>query len=103
MNKIKLRPLKMLEKVIEKWNNYSEVYAKEAEPGTFQSGMILQNLASCGKADRVLDAGCGPGLVSHTLASSIMKPGAVLYSVDVAEKMLDVMEKRFEGMCTRLK
>lgn len=84
-----------IQKVISQWNDYSRVYADETESGTLQSAITLYNLVGCTKAERIIDAGCGPGLSSQALVSTLMKNGASLYWVDVAERMLDVLQGRF--------
>jgi ubiquinone/menaquinone biosynthesis C-methylase UbiE len=85
-----------IDKVISKWNDCSQAYSDEMEASTLQSAITLYNLVSCNKASRIIDAGCGPGLSSQALASTVMKCNSTVYCVDIAEKMLDVFENRFK-------
>ena len=85
-----------IETVIEKWNAYSKVYSEESEYGTLQSAVVLQNLSWSRFADRIIDAGCGPGLSALSFCSTAMKKGAKIYSVDISDEMLDIFKTRFE-------
>jgi predicted O-methyltransferase YrrM len=87
--------MESLDKVKEKWNAYSSAYSVEAEPVTLQAAVTLYNIASCNKADRILDAGCGPGLAAQALSTTYMKDGSRLYCLDIAEKMIDILHARF--------
>lgn len=85
-----------IDKVITKWNDCSKTYADETESVTLQSAMNLYNLVNVSKAKRIIDAGCGPGLSSQVLMNTLMKSGSTLYWVDIAEKMIDLLEEKFK-------
>jgi len=87
--------MESIEDVVEKWNLYSTAYATETEPSTVQSAVSLYNITSWHKVDRILDAGCGPGLGIQSLVSTLMKKNAKVYWIDIAEKMLEIFEQRF--------
>jgi len=85
----------LIDKVISKWNDCSEAYAQETENVTLQSAINLYNLVNTNKAKRIIDAGWGPGLSSQVLMTSLTKSGSTLYWVDIAEKMIDLLESKF--------
>ena len=85
-----------IDSVKSRWSTMSKQYADESEKDYLPLSLMVYSLASWKSSDRVLDAGCGPGLTSQTLVSCFMKPQSVLYWVDVAEKMLETLELRFQ-------
>ena len=87
----------LIDKVINRWNDCSQAYADEAESGSLQSAMTLYNLVNATKAKRIIDAGCGPGLSSQALVSTLMKTNTTLYCLDIAEKMVDMCDCRFRS------
>lgn len=86
-----------IDKVISRWNDCSESYANENESGTIQTAMTLYSLVGADKAKRMVDAGCGPGLSSQALVSTLMRSGGALYCVDIAEKMIEKFDCRFRN------
>ena len=85
-----------IETVADRWNEYSKVYSEDTEYGTLQSATVIQNLSLSRLADRIFDAGWGPGLSALSFCSTVMKRGAKLYSADISPEMLDIFKTRFE-------
>jgi len=45
---------------------------------------------------RILDAGCGSGYNSLYLMQATDEPGSALFSMDISEKMLNLMEDKID-------
>ncbi len=73
----------------------SETYDRAARAQPLVADRIMGMIGSADCPERILDAGCGTGLLTEKLAARF--PAAVIDAVDVSERMIAHARQRFAG------
>ena len=85
-----------IKKIIEQWNNASEMYSKEQKTSSnhFTNWQILKEVIGDVKEKNILDAGSGDG----SFANELKIMGANVFACDGSVKLIDIAKRDFKDI-----